>query len=241
MSRCLVVPEIGVNHDGNMDKATDLIILAEACGCQVLKFQIYDVDKVFPDKQIMSRGRNWYKEVKKTQLSKHQVEGLVSFCERNGVEFFASVFDTERVKWLEEFGVRRYKIASRSIYDKELVEAICKTGKDIIVSLGMWKEKEFPKLITSGKVDYLWCKSEYPATILPYEIDMIDFNKYSGISDHSIGITNSLLAITRGAKIIEKHFTMTPDSTEGPDHVCSINYKQLLTLAQFAKYYRGDK
>jgi len=146
----------------------------------------------------------------------------------------ASVFDLERFEWAEEIKLKRYKIASRSVYEKKLIDAIAKTGKNIIVALGMYKEKGFPKIKTSGRIDFLYCVSKYPT--LPNDIcfSTVDFNKYSGFSDHTVGIAASLTALARGAKIIEKHFTLDKN-IHGPDHKGSMDPEELSSLVNYGK------
>ncbi len=224
----LIIAEIGQNHNGDMNIAKKLILSAKEKGADIAKFQLYDVDRIFtPDFE-------WYKEGKDAQLNKEQVFHLADECNKVGIEFMASVFDLERVGWTEEIGMSRYKIASRSIYDRELIDAIASTGKDMIVALGMWEEDGFPVIETSGKVDFLYCVAKYPT--MPEDLNFlkIDFNKYSGFSDHTIGVESSIVAMSRGAKIIEKHFTL--DKTmHGPDHSGSMEPNELGQLAGYAK------
>ncbi len=224
----LIIAEIGQNHNGDMEIARQLINAAKEGGADIAKFQLYHVDAIFPP------SFQWYKEAKEAQLSKGQAFELAGYCQKAGIEFMASVFDTERVDWCQEIGMKRYKIASRSIYDKELVDAIAGTGKDIIASLGMYQGKRFPRINTQGRVDFLYCVAKYPT--LPEDLNFlaVDFNKYSGFSDHTIGIAAALVAVARGAKIIEKHFTLDK-RMHGPDHAGSMEpheLKQLVELSQ---------
>ena len=130
--------------------------------------------------------------------------------------------------------MKKYKIASRSIYEENLTNAIASTGKDIIVSLGMYKGKGFPQINTSGKVDYLYCVAKYPT--MPEDLGFlnVDFSRYSGFSDHTIGITATLVAISRGARIIEKHFTLDKQM-HGPDHSGSMDPMELEELVSYAR------
>jgi len=224
----LIIAEIGQNHNGDMDIARKLILAAKERGADIAKFQLYDVDKIFaPDFE-------WYKEAKKAQLTKGNVFGLAEVCAHIGIEFSASVFDLERFGWAEELGMKKYKIASRSIYEENLTNAIASTGKDIIVSLGMYKGKGFPQINTSGKVDYLYCVAKYPT--MPEDLGFlnVDFSRYSGFSDHTIGITATLVAISRGARIIEKHFTLDKQM-HGPDHSGSMDPMELEELVSYAR------
>jgi sialic acid synthase SpsE len=224
----LIIAEIGQNHNGDMNIAKKLIHIAKKNGADIVKFQLYDVDKIF------SRDFEWYKESKSAQLTKKQVFDIAEECKKVGIEFMASVFDLERFNWTEELGMKRYKIASRSIHEKELIEAIASTGKDIIISLGMWNDKNFPVINTIGNVDFLYCVAKYPTRSGDLDFLNVDFQKYSGFSDHTIGITASLVAMSRGAKIIEKHFTLHK-TMHGPDHSGSMDIKELQQLVQYSK------
>lgn len=228
----LVIAEIGQNHNGDMEIAKKLISAAKGGGADIAKFQLYDVDTIF------SANFEWYKETKGAQLTREQVMELSDWCQKVGIEFMASVFDTERVGWCEEIGMKRYKIASRSIYDKKLINAIAKTGKDIIASLGMYKGKGFPRIDTTGKVDFLYCIAKYPALLEDLNLLEVDFSKYSGFSDHTIGIEAALVAVARGAKIIEKHFTLNK-KMHGPDHILSMEPDELRQMIDFSRKFEA--
>jgi len=219
-----IIAEIGQNHNGDMDLALKMIRQAKASGADVVKFQIYDARALFPQE-----GNEWFEYNCQTELSRDQLERLAEECDRVGIEFLASVFDVERVGWTEDVGVKRYKIASRSIHDRELVQAIADTGKPVIASLGMWDGVEFPVIQTRGPVYYLYCVAKYPAEPAELKLGSVDFGKYSGFSDHSVGITAALVAFSRGARIVEKHFTLDR-SLYGPDHVCSMTPEELVRL-----------
>ncbi len=222
-----VIAEIGHNHNGNIKLAKQMIWEAKECGASAAKFQLYDVNKI--KKPWQSR----YFELKAAELGRKEVEELFKECQKADIEFFASVFDKERIKWLEDLGVRRYKIASRSIYDEELIKAIEKTGKPIIASLGAWKGEGFPKI--KGRVSYLYCVSEYPAYITT-EMFPARFDKYDGFSDHTIGCYWAREAIKRGAKIIEKHFTLSK-TLPGHNQKGSAEPWELKDLITYAKQH----
>jgi sialic acid synthase SpsE len=222
-----IIAEIGQNHNGDMQLARRLIAEAKAAGASVAKFQVYDARALFP-----KEGNDWYEYNCQTELSRSDVELLALECEQVGIEFMASVFDVERIAWLEAVGVRRYKIASRSITDTALVDAVGSTGKPLLVSLGMWSDPHFPKIQASGSVDFLFCISKYPTSLSELHLSEVDFARYAGFSDHTIGIEASMVALARGARLIEKHFTL--DKTMyGPDHEGSMTPSELRALCQF--------
>jgi sialic acid synthase SpsE len=225
-----IIAEIGQNHNGDMCLAFELIHAAKENGADVAKFQLYDAKMIFTPK-----GNKWYDYNCKTELKLRDLNLLVEECKKAKIEFMASVFDVERVGWLEKVGIKRYKIASRSIFDTRLIQSVISTGKPIIVSLGMWKEQALPSIQTDAGVHFLYCVSKYPARLEDIRLKQVDFEKrYSGISDHTIGITAGIVAFSRGAQILEKHFTLNKNMY-GPDHRCSMTPDELSALNNFRK------
>lgn len=223
-----IIAEIGQNHNGDMELAKRLIRASKESGADVAKFQLYDAKKLFP-----KDGNPWYEYNCKTELSRAQIDVLANECHKCGIEFMASVFDVDRVDWLESIDVKRYKVASRSVRDQRLIERLSDTGKPIIISLGMWGQPEFPTVEGASEVDYLYCVSKYPTQLVDLHLNSVDFSRYAGFSDHTIGISASLAAISRGARIIEKHFTLDKELF-GPDHKGSMLPEELSALVIFA-------
>lgn len=223
----MLIVELGHNHNGDMFTMRKLIRTAKDCGADVVKFQLYKTDSLF------KKDFEWYWDLKRGELTYSDWMKVAEECRDVGIKFFASVFDIERIKWCEDVKVKRYKIASRSIYDKPLVDAIVQTGKPIIASLGMYYETEFP----SFNADFLYCIAKYPTPFIDLHLGSVDFNRYDGFSDHTIGIEAAMVALSRGARIIEKHFTL--DKTmDGADHKGSMNPEELRALVDFADKVR---
>jgi len=222
-----IIAEIGQNHNGDMGLAKELIQSAAENGADVAKFQLYDAKALFP-----KDGNPWYEYNCKAQLSREQLEELNEECQHVGIEFMTSVFDVERIAWTEDLDVKRYKIASRSINDDALIQAFIETEKQIIASLGMWNGNDFPVINSIIDVQYLYCISKYPTDLEDLHFSEVSFDRYAGFSDHSIGITASIAACARGAKILEKHFTL--DKTlYGPDHEGSMSPAELSDISKF--------
>lgn len=230
----MIVAEIGHNFQGDMQMAFELIRQAKYCGSDVAKFQLYDTGK------IVKPDHRWYYDLKRGELSKIDWMALVEACGRYDIEFMASAFDVERVGWCEEAGMKRYKIASRSIYDVELLEAVVATKKPIIMSLGKVKDNRIPKINSGVRVDYLYCVAQYPAPADSLKLSQVDFRYWDGFSDHSVGIEACMVAVARGAKIIEKHLTLDKN-LDGCDHVGSMTPDELSSLVDFAKKYEAMK
>ncbi len=220
-----IIAEIGQNHNGDLELACELIRKAKICGADVAKFQLYDAKNLFP-----KEGNEWYEYNCKTELSFEDVEMLDRVCKEEGIEFMASVFDIKRISWLEDLNVKRYKIASRSIHEENLINAVIETGKPVLISLGMWKQESFPSY--SGNISYLYCISKYPTPLNELDFSKIDFSSYAGFSDHTEGVVAPITALARGAKIIEKHFTI--DKTmHGPDHSGSMTPEELTEICNY--------
>ncbi len=231
MSKVLVVLEIGHNHNGNLRLAKLMIEEAKKCKADIAKFQLYDTDKI--KKPYQSR----YSELKFSELTKEDLKELKEHCDKVGIEFMASAFDAERVKWLEEIGVKRHKLASRSIRDTETIKAMEATKKPIIASLGDWENQlEFPKIKNS---QFLYCVAEYPATINALNFPK-HFEDYAGFSDHTEGIDWAKESVRRGATIIEKHFTLDK-KLPGHNQEGSCDPTEAKDLVQWIRQYeRGN-
>jgi len=236
-----IIAEIGINHNGNIHLAHELIRQAAMCGADVAKFQAYSVDSLFgpygedPNPEI-------YAGVKPLELNKDQFVQIKKWCDYYDIEFMCSVFDEERLGWAEDLGVKRHKIASRvSKLNHSLAEKMVATGKECLMSMGMGG-KGFEGRY-NDQLRHLYCVSEYPTEFS--SLDMPDrfigmlstFSSefaYDGFSDHTLGIEASLVAVGRGAQIIEKHFTLDK-SAEGFDHICSIVPSELADLVKYSK------
>lgn len=223
-----IIAECGINHFGDMELARELIRQAKRCGATYAKFQLYDVGKVFPSKEIIARDRNWYEEVKPTQLTKEQAKMLFNYGEEIGMEVLFSVFDTERVEWCEEIGVKRYKIATR-MRANDVLRAVFCTTKPIIHS----STNGMP--VSHRDCDRkLYCVPNYPTALIDLKFSEVSFDLYDGFSDHTVGIEAAMVAISRGAKIIEEHFCLSRER-DGVDIPLSITPDELKQLVDFAR------
>ena len=218
----LFIAEIGMNHNGNFDLAFELIKQAKLAGADVAKFQLGWRD-----------GRGELNEIDSNMLNK-----LQRYCDYFGIEFMVSVFTHDAYEMAQKHKFNRYKIASRTVVDDpELAKKIVSEGKETIVSLGMWDDKHMPYERRYNNVKYLWCRSKYPCE--PWDLTGLpkDFRSspFSGYSDHAIGIEVSLIAIARGASIIEKHFTLNKSDTTIHDHVLSATpdeFRNMTTIGR---------
>ena len=222
-----IIAEIGQNHNGSIDEALKLIDSAKECGADVAKFQLYDAKKLFP-----KVNNPWFEYNCMTELSRADVELLFEHCSDVGIEFMSSVFDLERLQWLEDLGVRRHKIASRSISDASLVKAVLGTNKPTFVSLGHWDHSSLPSFDEFSNYHFMHCVSQYPAPLETLKLGAVDFESVIGFSDHSIGITAACSSFVLGSTVLEKHFTLNQDNY-GPDHICSMSPEELTLISRF--------
>ncbi len=222
-----IIAEIGQNYNGDLELAKDLIFAASENGADIAKFQVFNAEETYG-----IAGNDWFDYNLKNQLNKDDIFKLFELCEDANIEFMASAFHSRFINWLEEVGVKRYKLASREIHNKDLIDAYLKTNKPILISLGYWNHDEFPKFANEHLISYLFCVSKYPTLLSDINFSKIDFNKYDGFSDHTVGISASMIALSRGAKIIEKHFTLDK-KLYGPDHSGSMTPDELNLICSF--------
>jgi len=133
-----IIAEIGINHNGNIHLAHELIRQAAMCGADAAKFQAYSVDTLFHPETGEDPNDEIWRGVKKTEFDKDQFEQIKCWCDEENIEFMCSVFDDERLQWMEDLGIKRHKIASRvSKLNHSLAEKMVATGKECIMSMGM--------------------------------------------------------------------------------------------------------
>ena len=217
----IFIAEIGLNHNGNLDLCHELIRQAKLAGADIAKFQL-----------------GW--RAKKDEINHIPLETLkqiVESCNYYDIQFMASIFNDEAFELSKKINQEKFKIASRTVVDNpDLVEKILKLNKPTFISLGMSDKENLP-FKEYDNVHYLWCKSKYPT--LPS--DLVDLpkdfknSKFDGYSDHSIGIEIPLTSITRGAKIIEKHFTLDKSDTTIRDHSLSATPDEFRTMTTIGR------
>tara|TARA_B100000029_G_scaffold205904_1_gene203725 strand:+ start:1272 stop:1958 length:687 start_codon:yes stop_codon:yes gene_type:complete len=215
------ISEIGLNHNGNFSLCYELIKKSKISGADIAKFQ------------LGWRG----KKDEINYLNKERVQQLIKWGEYFEIDIMFSVFNKEALNLLKSLNQNSYKIASRTLIDDiNLAKEIVDQKKTTYISLGMWEEKNFP-FKKDKFIKYLWCKSTYPNTIedLKKFPKIFDNSSYDGFSDHTIGIETSLLAISRGAQVIEKHFTLNKSDTTIRDHALSATPEEFKNLVELGK------
>ena len=231
--KAYIVAEIGSNWEGNLSIAKKIIRECKRAGADAVKFQMWRTNDLY------SKENSQWKIIKKSELTFKKAEKLKKYADYQNIEFFCSVFYPEGVDYLELLGVKKYKIASRTCllndkYSLETLESVARTGKPVIISMGMGgNKKRIMKIFSKNKITFCYCISEYPAPLK--KINWKKAIKYDGFSDHSIGIVApflfGMLKRERYAKriIIEKHVKLK--NSKGPDAPTSITTEELKELS----------
>jgi N-acetylneuraminate synthase len=240
------VAEIGINHNGNIDTARELIDLASFCKCDAVKFQKRTPELCVPENQKNHYkdtpwGRLTYLEYKRRlEFSREQYEEIDSYCRKKDILWFASPWDLPSVDFLEDFNVSCYKIPSAMLTNRRLLEKTKSTKKPILLSTGMSTISEIDKAInflSTVPLVILHCNSSYPAENSELNLRAIETYKKRypghilGYSGHEKGYTASLVAAVMGARVIERHITL--DRTMwGSDQAASLELSGLQRLTR---------
>jgi len=249
-SPAFIIAEIGVNHEGDIDKAKALIELAASAGADAVKFQIYKAEELSTKDSpaYWEGGLSQYESFKEIKnFSESDYKSLADYAKENDLIFFASAFDEESVNLLFELKVPLFKIASGEITNTPLIKHIALRHKPMIISTGGATIQEIEDVVNCCKnlgndqVILLHCMLSYPtdysdANLLTIsELKKCFPNNIIGYSDHTLSGNNDVvgaIAVSLGAKVIEKHFTLKkidfPD-IGATDHFIAADPKDLRT------------
>ena len=249
MKRTLIIAEAGVNHNGDINIAKKLVDAAADAGVDYVKFQTFKADKLVnkdakqADYQIENTGvvESQYQMLKKLELTDENHHILIDYCDKKGVKFLSTAFDFESIEFLKD-KLDFYKIPSGEITNLPYLIKVAKLKLPIVMSTGMANMQEVKEalavLIAHGinkkDVTILHCNTEYPTpmkdvNLLAMKTIEKELGVKIGYSDHTLGIEIPIAAVTLGATVIEKHFTI--DKTmEGPDHKASLEPNELKAM-----------
>jgi pseudaminic acid synthase len=246
--KCFIVAEVSANHRQDFNRAVRMIRVAKVCGADAVKFQAYEPQTLTIDADNRHfrishprwGGQTLYQLYKKAFTPLSWFKDLKKIADSEGILFFATAFDKESVDLLEEIRVPVHKIASFELIDLPLVEYAAKTKKPLILSTGMADLSEIRDAIRTAnkagakEILLLKCVSSYPAEYADMHLMTIPdmkkrFGCIVGLSDHTLGLGASIAAVVLGAKVIEKHFTLSR-SVKTPDSFFSIEPKELQGL-----------
>jgi pseudaminic acid synthase len=246
-----IVAELSANHNGSLQTALETIRAAKRAGADAIKLQTYTADTITLDCKTddfkLKQGTIWdgrylYDLYREAYTPWEWHEELFSVAKEEGLICFSSPFDKTAVDFLERLNVPAYKIASFEITDIPLIEYAASKGKPIVISTGIAGLEDIKlaidacKCIGNNQIILLKCTSSYPAPIEEANLIMIPemaerFGVVTGLSDHTMGITASIVAVTLGARVIEKHFILDR-SIGGPDASFSLNEEEFATMAK---------
>lgn len=221
-----ILAEIGLNHNGEISLAKEMISAASETGVHGVKFQSY-----FTDEFLLKSEGEAYKIFKSCELSPEQFADLKSYAESLSLQFISTPLSFSYVGILNEMGVPAFKIASCDMTYFDLIQEVTSTGKPVIISTGMANLQEIRELMSQNflknyPVILLHCISNYPPRLDDMNLNSIitfrqEFEVVVGLSDHSAGTAVSVGATALGVQFIEKHFTIDRD-LEGPDQKMSM-------------------
>ena len=241
-----IIGEIGVNHDGQINKALKLIKESKKIGVDIVKFQAFiSEDLVLPNTKIAKyQKKNNNKELsqldllKKYELGFSKIEKIISYCRKIKINYLFTAFDQKSLEFLIKKGCKSFKVASPDIVDFKMLSLLAKKKCNIFLSTGMADINEviaatnylIKKGLPKKKIVLFHCTSSYPAPVEDLNLQVIDLFKEKfkfkiGYSDHSQSQIVPIIAISKGCSYIEKHITLNKKSS-GPDHKSSFNIQE---------------
>lgn len=245
-----IIAEVAQAHDGSLGQAYSFIKAAADAGADAIKFQTHIADaESHPSEpfrvKFSNQDENRFDYWKRMEFTKEQWIGLKKYAEDCGLEFISSPFSIEACELLNDIGIKVWKLSSGEIHNPVILNYMISTGKPIIASTGMSKTDEiqsFCKKMSSypGGVAVLQCTTMYPTPLdkvcISYLESLKDYSIPFGLSDHSGTIYPSLLAMARGASIIEVHVTFDKRMF-GPDTLSSLTFDELKIVTESSKSF----
>ena len=239
MKHAVIIAEAGVNHNGSLDTAKQLVDAAADAGVDYIKFQTFKAGNLvsanaakaeYQKQNTQNADESQLAMLKKLELSYDEQMVLVNYCKTRHIKFFSSAFDLESINFLASLHLDLWKIPSGEITNYPYIRKIAQQGQPVILSTGMCEMKEIADAVRvlqefglpKEKITILHCNTEYPTPMSDVNLRAMKeihntFDIEVGYSDHTMGIEVPIAAVAMGATVIEKHFTL--DRTmSGPDH-----------------------
>ena len=244
--KILIIAEAGVNHNGNLSNALKMVNIAAKAKADFIKFQTFSPESLSQKKMNLANYQktntsflDQLNMLRKYSLTLDDFKKIKLRCNKKKIKFMTSPFDEESLQIVKKLNPEYVKIASGEITNIPLLRSIGKLNKKVIMSTGMSNFEEICSaikvLVKSGlrkeKISILHCSTEYPASIKKLNLMSVKYLREKlkirvGYSDHSLGIEASIIALSFGAKILEKHFTLNK-KMRGPDHTSSLSPAEL--------------
>ncbi|MHA1797330.1 MAG: N-acetylneuraminate synthase [Candidatus Helarchaeota archaeon] len=259
---CFIIAEAGVNHDGDLNKAKKLIDIAKDAKVDAVKFQTWITEELSTKNtkkasyQIENTGaeESQFEMLKKLELSQDDFIELKEYSEKKKIIFLSTGDEEKSIEFLYNLGVPAFKIGSAELTNLRMLKLVAQKNIPIILSTGMGNIDEIREAVNeiyktgNNKLILLHCTSEYPTNYEDVNLNAMltiktNFNSIVGYSDHTLGTLVPIVAVSLGAKVIEKHFTYSK-SAEGPDHICSLDpmeLKEMVTKIRQVEIILGEK
>lgn len=254
-NRIVIIAEAGVNHNGDINLAKKLVDVAAEAGADYVKFQTFKASSLVSEDaakanyQIKNIDNDELKNetqlqmLKKLELSEFDHYELLSHCKKRNIKFFSTAFDLGSLDFLKKLGLSLFKIPSGELTNLPYLEKTASLSEQIIISTGMSTMQEIgaaidviKKINPKVNISVLHCNTEYPTPYQDVNLRAMnsigrEFNLAVGYSDHTLGIEVPIAAVALGAKIIEKHFTLSREMS-GPDHAASLEPRELSEMVR---------
>ncbi len=239
-----IIAEIGINHNGDIDIAKELIDLAITAGCDAVKFQKRTIDEIYTQEFLDSPRTSPWGNTQRAQkegleFGKDEYNEVDGYCKRRNIEWFASAWDESSQKFLRQFNLRFNKIASAMLVDELFLKTIALEGKHTFISTGMSILLDIEKAVNIFKTvscpfELMHCVSTYPMNPVDANLNCIQTlrNKFHcdvGYSGHEVGLSVSYAAAALGASSIERHITLDR-AMYGSDQAASVGPAGLCEL-----------
>ena len=252
LKKVYIIAEAGVNHNGDMKIAYQMIKEAKKAGADAIKFQNFSANnlalkstpKTTYQKKNMKSNKSHYKMLKDLEISQKQTIQIIKTCKKYNIDFISTPYDVENAKFLVKNSVKLIKVSSADLVDTFLHNYLSSKKISIIISTGMSDLSEITQVMkiykkfSKDKICLLHCVSNYPCKNDSLNLNGIDllkeFKYVVGFSDHTSNDIGAIVSVAKGCKIIEKHFTLDKN-LPGPDHKASLNIEE---LKQFVKNIR---
>ena len=246
----LIIAEAGVNHNGDLARARQLIDAAANAGADLVKFQTFSANRLVTrtatkaeyQTQTTDKQESQHEMLRRLELSPDMHRELIAHCAARNIGFFSTAFDMESIDLLVSLGQDHFKIPSGEITNLPYLRQIGRLGKDVILSTGMATLGEIESAIDTleqagtprVRITVLHCTTEYPTPMAEVNLRAMQSIQHAfgvdvGYSDHTPGIEVSIAAVAMGASVIEKHFTMDCN-LPGPDHKASLEPEGLMAM-----------
>lgn len=250
MNKVFIIAEAGVNHNGDINLARQLIDVAYEAGVDAIKFQTFKAEKLVSktakkaeyQEKTTGTEETQFEMIKKLELDMSTHEELIAYCKAKGIMFLSTPFDLESIEMLNVLGIEVFKIPSGEITNLPYLKKIAQLDKQMILSTGMATLGEIEDCLqvirtySNREPIVLHCNTEYPTPMEDVNLSAMltikeAFKCEVGYSDHTSGIEIPIAAVAMGAKVIEKHITLDKNM-EGPDHKASLEPHELKNMVQ---------